>query len=119
MNLTSLLLLLKLMTVFVEPEDPREKDDRKLVDCAVTAMTERPSKLTIADSKDAADVVLLVGNHTGLRIHVLGRLTKHDGTELVEVNHVTHGFNHGLCNQMNGLLDELARKLPALAAISR
>ena len=76
-------------------------------------MTARPSDLAIATSKDAADVVLTVGNHAGKRIHVVGKLTGKDGNILTEVNHVTHGFNHSLCNQMEGLLDEMTKKLAA------
>jgi hypothetical protein len=50
----------------------------------------------------------------GLRMHVLGNVTLKDGTSLVTVNHVTHGFNHSLCHQADGLLDEVAKKLPKL-----
>lgn len=111
MTLTTLLLLLKLTTVFVNPEDGLKNDDQTLATCAVEKLTARPSELTIAKSKDLADVTLTVGNHAGMRIHVIGTLTDKDGTVLLEVNHVTHGYNHGLCHQMEGLLDEMARKL--------
>jgi hypothetical protein len=109
--LTTLFLALKLMTVYVEPENALAKDDQTLATCAVSAMTARPSALKILPSKEMADVTFVVGNHAGLRIHVLGRLTLPDGTVLVEVNHVTHGLNHSLCHQVDGLLDEMAKKL--------
>ena len=111
MTLTSLLLLLKLLSLSVEPENPLAKDDQTLATCAVKALTERPSALQIAATTEAADAVLTVGNHTGVRIHVVGRLARPDGSVLVEVNHVTHGFNHSLCHQVDGLIDEMARKL--------
>lgn len=119
MILTTLLLALKLMTVFIEPENAMAKDDQTLATCAVAAMTARPSDLKIATSKDAADVTLIIGNHAGGRIHVIGKLVRRDGTVLIEVNHVTHGFNHSLCNQTDGLLDEMAKKLSAKRSVER
>jgi hypothetical protein len=113
MVLTALLLILKLTTVFVDPEDALKRDDQTLATCAVEALTARPSDLTIAKSKEAAAVTLTVGNHSGKRIHVIGKLTAKDGTVLIDVNHVTHGFNHSLCHQMDGLLDEMTKKLAA------
>ena len=107
----ALLLTLKLATVAIEPENPLEKDDQAIATCAVNAMTARPSALTIAGAKDMADAVLVIGNHAGMRVHVVGRLVRADGSTLVEVNHVTHGFNHGLCHQVDGLLEEMAKKL--------
>ena len=109
MVLTAFLLMLKLMTVFIEPQDPLSKDDQTLATCAAQAMTARPSDLKIVTSKELADVTLTVHNDAKMRIHILGRLTKQDGTVLVDVNHVTHGFNHTLCHQMDGLLDEMVR----------
>jgi hypothetical protein len=111
MILTALLLTMKLTTVFIAPENALANDDQTLATCAVAAMTARPSDLTLAKSKELADATLIVGNHTGVRIHVLGRLVAKDGKVLIEVNHVTHGFNHTLCHQLDGLLDEMATKL--------
>jgi len=111
MALTTLLLLLKLTTVFVTPADPLNHDDQTLATSAFRALQARPSDLTIAKSADLADVTLTVSNQAGVRIHVVGTLIDKDGTVLVDVNHVTHGFNHGLCHQVEGLLDEMARKL--------
>ena len=112
MTLVAFLLSLKLMTVFIQPENPTSKDDQTLATCAAKAMTARPTSLTIAATNEpAANTTLIVGNHAGVRIHVTGKLVKSDGTVLIEVNHVTHGFNHGLCHQMDGLLDEMAKKL--------
>jgi hypothetical protein len=109
--LTTLLLTLKLLTVFIEPENALSKDDQALATCAAKAMTERPSTLTIAPAKEMVDATLVIGNHAGVRIHVRGRLVRPDGSVLIEVDHVTHGLNHSLCNQAAGLLDEMAKKL--------
>ncbi len=111
MILTTLLLTLKLMTVFIAPENAMSKDDQALATCAAKAMTERPSALALAPSEDGVDAKLVIGNHAGVRIHVRGQLVRPDGSVLVEVDHVTHGFNHSLCNQAAGLLDEMAKKL--------
>jgi hypothetical protein len=119
MTLTTLFLLLKLVTIAVEPERPLEHDDQALATCAVQALTARPSALQIAASAEAADATLIIGNHAGMRIHVIGRLVRADGTTLVEVNHVTHGLNHSLCHQTEGLLDEMARTLAKTAPRSR
>src|SRR5262245_51463699 len=117
MPLTTLLLLLKVMTVFIEPGRPDKGDDRTLVRCATDAMTARPSALQIVKDRSAAQVIFTVTNESGVRIHVVGRLSLPDGTTLLEVNHVTHGFNHSLCNQMKGLLDEMGRKGRESAAL--
>jgi hypothetical protein len=109
MILASLLLTQKLLTVTVEPENPSKKDDQTLATCAVAALTARPSELKIGTGKEPGDAKLTVGNHTGMRIHVLGKLVKADGMVLVEVNHVTHGFDHTLCHQLDGLLDEMVK----------
>lgn len=111
MILTTILLTLTLATIAVEPENGLEKDDQALATCAVEALTTRPSELTIARSKEMADAVLEIGNHAGVRVHVVGRLVRADGTAVIEVNHVTHGYNHGLCHQVDGLLEEMAKKL--------
>ncbi len=111
MSMTAVFLTLKLLTVFVAPADPLVKDDQALATCVAQALTARPSELTIATTKDGADAVLTVENQTKFRIHVVGTVTRPDGTVLGSVNHVTHGLNHGLCHQADGMLDELARKL--------
>lgn len=111
MLLTTLLIALKILTVFVEPASSLEKDDQTLATCVVRAMTARPSELTIAKTKELADATLVVANRTGFRVHVTGKLTRKDGTTLIEVNHVTRGLNHSLCHQVDGLLDEMAKKL--------
>src|SRR5258705_13902823 len=111
MMFPTILLTVKVATVAIEPENPLTKDDQTLATWAVTAITARPSELAVARTKAAADVVLVIGNHAGARVHVVGRLVRADGSTLIEVNHVTHGFNHGLCHQVDGLLDEMAKKL--------
>jgi hypothetical protein len=110
-NLIAALLTLKLLTVFIEPGDPLSKDDVTLVACVTHALTERPSGIMVVATQDDAAATIRVANDSGVRIHVLGVLDKKDGTRLVSVNHVTHGLNHGLCHQADGLLDEMARKL--------
>jgi len=113
MTLTALLLTLKILTVYIEADDPSSHDDQTLATCVSHAMTARPSGLTIVTTPNQADATIRVENRTGMRIHVLGSITLKDGTKLVTVNHVTHGLNHSLCHQADGLLDELARKIPA------
>jgi hypothetical protein len=113
MSLTALFLALKILTVFIEPDDPLSKDDQTLATCVAHAMTERPSALMLATTKDMADATIRVENRTGLRIHVLGNITLKDGSHLITVNHVTHSINHSLCHQADGLLDEIAKKLDA------
>lgn len=117
MILTALLLTLKLMTVFVEPEVWFNKDDISLATCAVHALTAQPN-LTIATTKDRADVTLVVGNRAKWRLHVVGKLVDKDGTVLLEVDHMPprFDFNHGLCHQMDGLLDEMTKKFAAKQA---
>jgi hypothetical protein len=111
MTLTAVLLTLKILTVFIEPDDPSSHDDQTLATCMGHAMTARPSGITLVTARDQADATIRVENRTGLRIHVLGSITLKDGTKLITVNHVTHGLNHTLCHQADGLLDELARKI--------
>ena len=111
MILTTLLLMLKLTTVFVEAEDPLKKDDQTLATCVAKALMERPSPLTIAPTNEAVEATLRIGNHAGVRIHVRGQLVRPDGSVLIDVDHVQKGFNHSLCNQANGLLDKMAKKL--------
>ncbi len=113
MSLTAVFLVLKLLSVFVAPANPLSTDDQTLATCVTHALTERPSALVIATTPDTADVTIAVENAAKVRIHVVGTVTLQDGTRLGSVNHVTHGFNHGLCHQADGLLDELARNLPA------
>jgi hypothetical protein len=110
-TLTSLLLMLKLLTVFVEAEDPLKKDDQALATCVAKALTERPSALTIAPTTEMVDATLVIGNHAGVRIHVRGRLVRPDGSVLIDIDHVQKGFNHSLCNQANGLLEKMAKQL--------
>jgi hypothetical protein len=111
MILTTLLLMLKLTTVYVAAEDPLKKDDQTLATCVAKALVERPSPLTLAPTDETVDATLVIGNHAGVRIHVRGRLVRPDGSVLIDVDHVQHGLNHSLCNQANGLLDEMAKKL--------
>ena len=111
MALTLLLIGLKLLSLYVEPANPLDKDDQKLATCVVEKMTERPSELTIAKSKDLADVVLTVENQAKFRLHVVGTLRKADGSLLAEKNHNQKGFNHSLCNQAEGLLNQLAKQM--------
>jgi hypothetical protein len=111
MTLTAVFLTLKILTVFIEPGDPLSKDDQTLATCVAHAMTERPSALILATTKDMADASIRLENRTGLRIHVQGEITLKDGTRMITVNHVTHGFNHSLCHQADGLLHEMAEKV--------
>jgi len=111
MALTLLLITLKLLHLYVQPMNPLDKDDQKLATCVVEKMTQRPSELAIAKSKDEADAVLTVENQAKMRLHVVGTLRKADGALLAEKNTVTHGFNHGLCHQAETMLDELAKQL--------
>jgi hypothetical protein len=115
MTLTSVFLTLKILTVFVEPGDPSAKDDQTLATCVARAMTARPTALTLATTRDQADAIIGVENRAGLRTHVLGSVTLKDGTSLITVNHVTHGLKHSLCHQADGLLDEMAKKVPLSA----
>jgi hypothetical protein len=111
MILTTLLLTLKFMTVYVEPKDPFAKDDQTLATCAVHALTARPSALTIAMSKETADVTLVVGSHTAKKLHVVGKLVKKDGTVLVaETDHSTMDVSR-LCEHLGELLTDMAKKL--------
>ncbi len=111
MSLTLILILLKFLHVYVLPANPTDSDDQKLATCVVEAMQARPSELVLTKTKAEADVIFTLENQAKMRLHAVGTLTKPDGTLVVSVNHVTHGFNHGLCHQAEGLLDEMARKL--------
>jgi len=111
MSLAGILILLKLLHVYVQPMNVADEDDQKLATCVVEAMTERPSELVLVKTKAEAEAIFTLENQAKMRLHAVGTLTKPDGTLLVSVNHVTHGFNHGLCHQAEGLLDEMARTL--------
>lgn len=117
MTLTTLLLMLKLINIYVAPANPLAKDDQTLATCVVKALTARPSALVIVESAEKADAKFTISNAAAKRIHVVGTLIARDGTPLVEVNHVTHGFNHSLCNQADGLVDEMARKIAETAPL--
>jgi hypothetical protein len=116
MTLTAVFLTLKMLSVFVAPANPLSHDDQTLATCVVHALTERPSALMLLTTKEMADATILVENQAKFRIHVVGTVTLKDGTNLGAINHVTHGFNHSLCHQADGLLDEIARNLPAAVA---
>jgi hypothetical protein len=118
MSLTAVFLTLKILMVFIAPANPLSKDDQTLATCVTHALTERPSALVLVATKELADATLVVENQAKFRIHVVGTVMLKDGTNLGSVNHVTHGFNHSLCHQADGLLDEIARNLPAAAVHS-
>jgi hypothetical protein len=111
MILTTVLLTLKLLAVYVEPADPLERDDQTLATCVVDALTSRPSALTIAPTRETADVVLTVVNDAKFRLHVKGKLVAADGRLLAEADHVQKGFNRKLCHQADGMMAQLAKKL--------
>lgn len=110
MTLATLLITLKLATVFVAPRSSKP-DDQQLAACVVAALNERPSELTIAKTKQSADALLTIGTHGGLRPHVTVKLTDKSGKALDEVSQTPHWSGHSLCPQAVDLLDELARKL--------
>jgi hypothetical protein len=111
MALTLLLVTLKLLHIYVQPANPLDNDDQKLATCVVEQLTARPSELEVVKVKEQADVVFTVENQAKFRIHVVGTLRKADGSLLGENNHVTKGFNHSLCHQAEGLLNDLAKQL--------
>ncbi len=113
MMLTTALLALHLLRVFVAPEQPTSHDDQALATCAVQAMSGRPSALVLATSAEDADVVVTVGNHAGLAMHVQGTVKTAAGATLASVKHSQKGFDHTLCKQAGGLLDKLAQNLVA------
>ena len=117
MTLTTVLLLLKLMTIAVVPGDLAEKDDTALAACAIKELTAKPSDLRIVAMTESPDATFTISNESGVRIHVVGTLVARNGAPFIDVNHVTHGLNHTLCNQAKGLLDEMAKKITGSAPV--
>jgi hypothetical protein len=119
MNLTTVLLLLKLLTVYVEPENgPKPKDDAKLAACAVQLLTKQPSALKVVTDRSEADVALTLGNHAAHVIRVDATLTARDGAVLATVGFTLKYdparptfFTRPLCQQAEGAMDALAESL--------